>query len=104
MRYQEAHSLTERRVSDLLPHDRELLKSLLKETYRARSKFVHEGDRVEFLKGIRFEGTPLTPGLPLPFAVLRSILRELIQIEVTERANPGNLPDVVLWYSKRDLG
>jgi hypothetical protein len=32
------------------------------------------------------------------------ILRELIQIEVNERANPGNLPDVVLWYSKRDLG
>jgi hypothetical protein len=83
------------RISDLIPHDRQLLTNDLKRTYDLRSGIVHRGHDLDLFE------TALRPGLerrspaPLPYALLRTVLARLIQTELLTRGQPTPLPNII---------
>ena len=91
-----ANPLAARTISDILPKDRIGLQKALGKSYGLRSSIVHEGDWVELLS----LAPPPVPALdlsrPLPFAILRAILAELIWLEISSRSKPCQLPDFQL--------
>jgi hypothetical protein len=89
-----------RKISECIDNDPVLLKKALKKSYEARSGFVHSGNPVAFLASLLFSGNKVQPDAPLPFAILRSILVELIETKLEETALPSNLPDVKIVFSK----
>ncbi|MDP1558891.1 MAG: hypothetical protein Q8K59_12120 [Nitrosomonas sp.] len=93
-----------RRIADLLPRDRTILKNSLAESYKLRSSVVHEAKWVELMTL-----QPMTPqnqeGVrALSFPVLRVLLSELIWIEIVERTSPVSLPDFQLLRQLPDTG
>jgi hypothetical protein len=97
--YTGGHYQAEKRMRDFIPSDRAILHKALKKSYHARSGFVHEGGRtidfiseiVAFATGAQLDGTRA-----LQFGVLRSVLRELIRVEVEEHSSPLQLPPLAL--------
>lgn len=91
-----ANPLKARIISDILPKDRIGLQRALGKSYGLRSSIVHEGDWVELLS----LSPPPVPALdlnrPLPFAILRAILAELIWYEISTHSQPCCLPDFQL--------
>jgi len=83
-------------VRDFLPADRMALGRALGFSYDLRSRYVHEGTWFGPLELTLNPGVPVDASRPLPFAVLRAILRELILVELTDRTRDGSLPDVQL--------
>jgi hypothetical protein len=94
------HKASSRKISECIDNDPVLLKKALKKSYEARSGFVHSGNPVAFLASLLFSGNKVQPDAPLPFAILRSILVELIETKLEETALPSNLPDVKIVFSK----
>lgn len=89
-----AKRLHEGRVSDFLPADRVALSKGLGHSYNLRSSYVHEGAWFSPLEVTLDATAAIDVSRPLPFAVLRAILRELILVELSERQQGGSLPDV----------
>jgi hypothetical protein len=74
--------------------DRRELKRALKRSYQARSRFIHAGERSvpfsdDLMSRIAGHGDDR-----LTFAALRGALRQLILIELEERASNDQLPPV----------
>jgi hypothetical protein len=83
-------------VADLLPKDRIGLRKALGLSYDLRSAVVHQADWVEILS-LAQPPVPATDlNRPLPFAILRAILAELIWIEISAHSTPRQLPDFQL--------
>lgn len=82
------------RVGDVMPETPDDLRRCLKKTYDLRSRMVHRGDDLQPLDTILFEGHRVDPSRPLPFALLRQIVVQLIERELAERAEPQDLPAV----------
>ncbi len=98
-RYIEGNWQEPRAMSDFLSDDRDVLRNKLRRTYDVRSGFVHEGGRSVHLM-TEFEariGPDDTEG-PLSFPVLRSIVTELIKLEVAEEASASELPNIRLTH------
>jgi hypothetical protein len=78
-------------VRDVLSEDREALGRALGMSYDLRSKFVHRGAWIgPFELTLRQK---VLADFPLPFSVLRAVLRELIDVELRSHARPISLPD-----------
>lgn len=85
-------------VEQLIPRDRDQLKTALRRSYNARSGFVHTGDRTGDVTAELFltKEAP-TQGQRLSFPGLRLLLRALIDHEVRARTTGnGVIPDVVM--------
>jgi len=97
-----ANPMDARIVSDILPKDRAGLQKALGKSYGLRSSIVHAGDWVELL-GL---SPPPVPALdlnrPLPFAILRAILAELIWQEISTHTKSCCLPDFQLLRSSHN--
>lgn len=91
-----AMPLPARTVADLLPKDRIGLRKALGLSYALRSAVVHRADWVEILSLAQPPAPALDLGRPLPFAMLRAILAELIWLEISARSTPRRLPDFQL--------
>lgn len=76
---------------------RELSKAL-KQSYAARSGYVHSGNPIDFVTSLLWAGNKVEPDAPLPFAILRSILVELIDAKLDSLASPYELPDVRITF------
>lgn len=81
------------RVVDLLPLDRTVLRKSLAKSYNLRSAVVHEAEWVELMTMAGSPGQQVQSNRALPFPVLRTLLGELIQLEVSARSSPATLPD-----------
>lgn len=87
--------IQERPVREILPADRKILLSAAKASYDARSGFVHKGSAqvtlastvVSLIKGMQ-------PKEPIPFPILRLIVRSLILKELDNRSSAYELPAV----------
>lgn len=88
--------LHEGRVCDFLPTDRVDLSRALGRSYDLRSSYVHKGTWFGPLELTLNPAAPVDVARPLPFAVLRAILRELILVELAEHTRGGSLPGVQL--------
>lgn len=83
----------ERPMRTIVP-DRATLRSALGRTYDLRSGIVHKGDDVRLMDvGLR-EGAPIGPKEPLPYPLLRQVVRSLIMHELSKRSSPQPLPDI----------
>lgn len=81
-------------IREVLPFDRDLLFRSLGYTYDIRSSLVHKGVHIDRLSmGVR-AGAPVEPTEPLPYAVLRAVVRALIRIELSSRSEVIDLPDI----------
>jgi hypothetical protein len=94
------HKASSRKISECIDNAPMLFKKALKKSYEARSGFVHSGNPVAFLASLLFSGNIVQPNAPLPFAILRSILVELIEAKLEETALPGILPDVKIVFNE----
>jgi hypothetical protein len=85
-------------IDDLLPRDRDVLKACLRRSYRARSGFVHAGDRLGDATGELLLMHPAPKAdKRLSFAALRFLLRSLIDHEIRTRSSgDGAVPDIVM--------
>lgn len=84
-------------IADVLPKDRSMLKRALSRTYAARSGYVHAGRRgIDFVADISAAAREPGDDKPLPFKVLRHLVREIVHIELTEHGRPIQLPDIRL--------
>jgi hypothetical protein len=99
-----ATPLTARTMADILPGDRNGLRRALGLSYDLRSAVVHRADWVELISLALQPDLPLNLSRPLPFAVLRTILAELIWLEVSARSSPRPLPDFQLLRSVPEGG
>lgn len=71
------------KISNIVPHDRGALKSALRQSYNARSGYVHAGKHsIDLYAALAFPRGDDFPNKPLPFLVLRGILCLLIQTEL----------------------
>ena len=95
-RWLEPEILYEGRLNDFLPTDRAALREALGHSYDLRSSYLHEGVWFGPLELTLEPAVTVGMDRPLPFAVLRAILRELILVELAERTQGGSLPDVQL--------
>ncbi len=81
-------------MRDVLPRDRKLLSKMLGESYNMRSRLIHRGEFLALVDST----IPIAPSndakKPLPFAVLRSILKRLIQEELVAYGKPVPLPQI----------
>jgi hypothetical protein len=87
----------QKQVRDHLPRDRKLLVGTLRKSYDARSSFVHSGQRtVDLYSQFQFHaGTqPVSIERPLPFALLRSILTTLIEVELAAHSKDYEVPEI----------
>lgn len=84
--------LFEGQVRDFLTADRSALSKALGFSYDLRSRYVHRGAWFDPLDLAMIRGSLVDVNRPLPFAVLRAILRELILTEIAERSRKGVLP------------
>lgn len=82
-----------RRVVDLLPLDRTILRKSLAKSYNLRSAVVHEAEQVELMTMVGSPDQQVQGNRALPFPILRALLGELIQLEVYTRSSPAPLPD-----------
>jgi hypothetical protein len=98
-RWTDATTLPERTVGDFLSPDRRALARALGHSYDVRSGFIHQGDWYHILEFVTPPNGHLNADIPLPFAVLRSILGELIHTELNARTQGGPLPDLQLQRS-----
>lgn len=85
-----------RKIADLLPHDRTILKRSLAHTYQLRSSVVQESAWFDLMT----LGQPLTKmnqgDRALSFPILRTLLSELIWVEIASRTTPAVLPNFQL--------
>lgn len=81
-------------VEEILPHDRRLLSRMLGRTYDVRSGIVHRGALLKFADNALPTRIGADPDSPLPYPVLRSILRYLIKEELETHAKYTTLPDI----------
>ncbi|MGC5332258.1 hypothetical protein [Micromonospora sp. DT62] len=90
----------EKVMGDYLPAGRDQLIDALKVSYMARSGFVHSGARaVSFLDDLFGQIPGSADGSrPLPFFVMRSLLAELIRVELKANSSGSELPDVTLLH------
>jgi hypothetical protein len=94
----EKAQLSEKRISDFLPKDRELLSSALSRTYDIRSGLVHRGEDLSIIDITLRHAVPVTASEPLPYAVLRAILVKLLEKELEKRSSIADIPDIkVSW-------
>lgn len=85
------------KVSDILPKNRTLLKRALRRTYSARSGYVHAGRReVDFMADISTTAGGLSKKKPLPYKILRHLVRSILETELRERGQLIELPDIRL--------
>jgi hypothetical protein len=90
------HVVETRVMSDILPRDRTLLSQLLGRAYDVRSGLVHRGALLTLVdSAVPFAATA-DPQRPLPFPVLRSVLRCLVRTELEALAMPATLPSIRL--------
>lgn len=89
-----------RKIRECLDSDAAFLKKALKKSYEVRSGVVHSGNPVDFINSLLFSGNKVRPDAPLPFAILRSILVELIEAKLEEVASPSALPDVRIVFNE----
>lgn len=83
----------ERSMESVIP-DRETLRSSLGHTYDLRSGVVHRGEDVNVMRvGIK-AGEPVLPDEPVPYSLLRHILRILIHGELLQRSSAVELPNI----------
>lgn len=83
----------EREMESILT-DRDTLYAALGRSYDLRSKAVHEGQGVGLFDVALKGATPVRSNEPVPYPILRQILRTLIQSEIEQRSAPGSLPDI----------
>jgi hypothetical protein len=86
--------LAEIRMRDIIPQDRSLLSKALGRSYDLRSGLVHRGDWPGPPQTTLPTPAAVTPDAPVPFAALRTILTELIKIELLENTVETDLPAV----------
>jgi hypothetical protein len=103
-RYSKGDWLSRRKVRDLVAHDRDMLNKCLRKTYELRSRFVHQGRRVDLMGQAVPYGEAIEGTGPLPFAVLRSVLAELVETELHERASAFTLPNILLCSPRGNSG
>lgn len=84
-------------IRDFLTSDRSALGKALGSSYDLRSSYIHKGKWVDPIDLAFDPRSQVDMRGPLPFAILRSILRELIITEMRERSQPTVLPDVKLY-------
>lgn len=80
-------------VADLIPRDRTILRKSLAKSYNLRSAVVHEAEWVDLMSMAGSPGQQVQSNHALPFPLLRILLGELIQLEVSARSHPASLPD-----------
>jgi hypothetical protein len=85
-----------RLVADFLPRDRELIARALGRSYDVRSGVVHKGKWIRPMELILPPAGYVEGNAPLPFAVLRSMLSELIKAEIEARSTGIELPELQL--------
>jgi len=95
-RWLPTNPLAARTIGDILPNDRIGLRKALGRSYGLRSSVVHTAEWVELLMLAPPPVPELDLGRPLPFAILRAILAELIWLEISSRSKPCRLPDFQL--------
>lgn len=83
-------------VEDVLPKDRAGLARALGQSYDLRSGIVHQGSWTDPLNLTMPNGNQVDLDCPLPFAVLRAILSELIMTELEEQSAGVALPEIRL--------
>ena len=84
------------KVRDFLTSDRSELSRGLARSYDLRSSYVHRGEWSDPFDLTLDPRASVDMRRPLPFAILRAILRELIVTEMANRARPYAVPDVIL--------
>jgi|GEM_PF-2580178 len=93
-KWEKPHLIKAQHMHDVLPQDRKLLSSMLGESYNMRSRLIHRGEFLAFVDST----VPLAPSndakKPLPFAVIRSILKCLILEELEAYGTPISLPQI----------
>lgn len=90
------------KVRDFLTSERTELSRGLARSYDMRSSYVHSGEWSDPFDLTLDPRAPVEMRRPLPFAIMRAILRELIVTEMAARAQPYTVPDVQLrrvWQS-----
>ena len=92
----ELNTLKEKKIKDLLPHDRVLLAKSLGLSYDLRSGLVHRGAKLSMLEAILPHNEMVKDDTPLPFALLRSVLLELIKLETAKYSSEIPLPECKL--------
>lgn len=93
-RWTEASPSKSYHIRDVLTEDRIALSKALGRSYDLRSGIVHSGQDVPFLEQLMIGQAPSGADQPLPFAMLRHILSELIKLELRERSEAVDLPDI----------
>jgi hypothetical protein len=89
--------IARKHIRDFVTRDREVLGSALRNSYDARSGFVHSGNRTINMMSEFYSLTHETSfDRPLSYAILRSILAELIKREIDNRAGDFELPGLVI--------
>jgi hypothetical protein len=92
--WESAQVMDEKKVSDIFPRDRTLLSKSLGLSYDTRSGLVHRGDGLGLMESAIFNGVAIEEAVALPFSILRTILVELIKVEVAEYTSESSLPDL----------
>ena len=59
----------------------------------------YSGSPVDFITSLLWSGNKVKPDAPLPFAILRSILVELIDAKLESLASSYELPDVTITFN-----
>ena len=83
-------------MRDVLPQDRKLLSGMLGRSYDMRSGLIHRGEFLALVDSAIPLSSTSDLDRPLPFAVLRSILRSLIWMELETYGKPVSLPQIRL--------
>jgi len=99
-RWLPAKPLPTRNVASILPRDRVGLSKALGLSYDLRSAIVHEANWIELMSLAPIPVPAVDLNKPLPFAILRAILAELIWLEISAHSTPRQLPDFQLLREK----
>jgi hypothetical protein len=95
-KWEAPHLIETRFMRDILPRDRKLLSSMLGNAYDTRSGLVHRGALLALVDSTVPFATTSDPKRPLPFAILRSILRCLVLTELETHSKSVPLPPIRL--------
>lgn len=95
-RWDAPHVIESRVMGDILSRNRGLLSRLLGRAYDTRSGLVHRGALLAIVDSAIPLAATTDPERPLPFPVLRSILRCLIRTELETHGKAAPLPSIRL--------
>ena len=101
-KWEAPHLIETRVMRDILPRDRSLLSRMLGNAYDTRSGLVHQGALLTLVDNSIPQAATPDSKRPLPFPVLRSILRCLIRTELETHGRSVPLPPIRLLRSAAD--